>query len=393
MRTPLALLNLLHEKTRLIVAIAGVAFAVLLIFMNLGFLGALTQTTSEIYSKINADIVMISPQTLEISTSKTFPRDRLYQVAGIDGVEQVMPLYVGYMQWRNPETRLSRALFAFAINPRDPVFSLPELADPATIQALEQRDAVLFDRRSRPEFGPQTVGTTTEVERRQVKIVGTYTLGGGFAADGTLIMSDQNFLRFFEPRQLDRIDLGLIRLQPGVDPDKMVQMIRDRLGNPEDDSLRNQRPNDVLVLTKEQVIQREQTYWVAATSIGFIFGLGVIVSFIVGTVIVYQILYTDIADHLPEYATLKAMGYRSRYLFGVVIQEAVLLAVMGYIPGFLFSTGLYELTTRATSGSLPMAMNFGRTVFVLLLTIAMCIVSGLISVRKVVTADPAEVFS
>lgn len=393
MRTPLAWLNLLHEKTRLIVAIAGVSFAVLLIFMNLGFLGALTQTTSEIYSKINADIVLISPQTLEISTSKTFPRDRLYQVAGLDGVERVMPVYVGYMQWRNPETRRSRALFAFAINPRDPVFNLPEFSDSATIQALEQRDAVLFDRRSRPEFGPQLPGTTTEVERRQVKIVGNYTLGGGFAADGTLIMSDQNLLRFFSRRQLDRIDLGLIRLKPGVDPDLMVQTIRERLGNPEDDSLRNQRPNDVLALTKEQIIVREQTYWVTTTSIGFIFGLGVIVSFIVGTVIVYQILYTDIADHLPEYATLKAMGYRSRYLFGVVIQEAVLLAVMGYIPGFLFSSALYALTTQATSGSLPMAMNVGRTVFVLLLTIAMCIVSGLISVRKVITADPAEVFS
>ncbi|MDX2213038.1 MAG: ABC transporter permease DevC [Oculatellaceae cyanobacterium bins.114] len=393
MRTPLAWLNLMHEKTRLLVAIAGVSFAVLLIFMNLGFLGALTQTTSEIYSKLNADVFLISPQTLEISGSKTFPRDRLYQVAGIDGVERVMPVYVGYMQWRNPETRLSRALFSFAINPRDPVFDMPEFKDPATLQALEQRDAVLFDRRSRPEFGPQTIGTTTEVERRRVKIVGNYTLGGGFAADGTLIMSDQNLLRFFKRRQLDRIDLGLIRLKPGTDLGQMVQTIQARLGNPEDDSLRNQRPNDVLVLTKEQIILREQTYWVTTTSIGFIFGLGVIVSFIVGTVIVYQILYTDIADHLPEYATLKAMGYRSRYLFGVVIQEAVLLAVMGYIPGFLFSSGLYTLTTRATSGSLPMTMNFGRTVFVLLLTVAMCTVSGLISVRKVVTADPAEVFS
>jgi putative ABC transport system permease protein len=157
--------------------------------------------------------------------------------------------------------------------------------------------------------------------------------------------------------------------------------------------IRSKLPNDVLVLTQDEIVQREQAYWIGTTSIGFIFGLGVVVSCIVGTVIVYQILYTDISEHLPEYATLKAMGYRSRYLFGVVIQEAMILAVMGYIPGYLVSLGLYEFTTRATSGSLPMSMNVGRAIFVLGLTIGMCAVSGLISVRKVITADPAEVFS
>ncbi|HEY9618956.1 MAG TPA: ABC transporter permease DevC [Crinalium sp.] len=381
MRTPLSLLNLLHEKTRLIVAIAGVSFAVLLVFMNLGFLGALAQTSSEIYSKMNAQIFLISPQTLEISTSKGFPRERLYQVAGITGVSRVMPVYTGYGQWRNPETRLSRAMFIFAVNPRDPVFALPDLQSSDTLDTMERPDMVLFDRRSRPEFGPQAIGTVTEVERRRVEIGGNYTLGGGFAADGTLIISDQNFLRLFKQRKLGQIDLGLIQVQPGTDVVALQKLIRSKL------------PNDVLVLTQDEIVQREQAYWIGTTSIGFIFGLGVVVSCIVGTVIVYQILYTDISEHLPEYATLKAMGYRSRYLFGVVIQEAMILAVMGYIPGYLVSLGLYEFTTRATSGSLPMSMNFGRAIFVLGLTIGMCAVSGLISVRKVITADPAEVFS
>jgi putative ABC transport system permease protein len=354
---------------------------VLLVFMNLGFLGALAQTSSEIYSKMNAQIFLISPQTLEISTSKTFPRERLYQVAGIDGVKRTMPLYVGYRQWRNPETRLSRALFVFAVNPNDGVFNLPDLQDPKILEAMERPDVVLMDRRSRPEFGSQAVGTITEVERRQVEIGGNYSLGGGFAADGTLIISDQNFLRLFRPRTLSQIDLGLVQLEPGADVLAIQQMIRNML------------PNDVLVLTQEEIILREQTYWIGTTSTGFIFGLGVAVSCIVGTVIVYQILYTDIAEHLPEYATLKAMGYRSRYLFGVVLQEAFILAVMGFIPGYLVSLGLYEFATRATSGTLPMTMNLGRALLVLGLTLGMCAISGLISVRKVVTADPAEVFS
>jgi putative ABC transport system permease protein len=381
MRTPLAWLNLLHERTRLTVAIAGVAFATLLIFLNLGFLGALATTASQIYSRMNAQIFLISPQSLEISTTETFPQERLYQVAGIEGVQRVMPLYVGYQQWRNPETRRNRSMFVYGINPRDPVFTLPELQQPETIAVLERPDTVLIDRFSRPEFGPQTTGLETESDRRRVEIGGQYSLGGGFAADGTLITSDQNFRRLFDPRPLDRIDLGLIQLQPGANVEAIVQAVRAKL------------PQDVLVLTQAEIIERERTYWIATTSIGFIFSLGVIVSFIVGTVIVYQILYTDIASHIAEYATLKAMGYRSRYLFSVVLQEAVLLAGMGYVPGLVLSIGLYTLATKATSGSLPMSMNLGRAIFVLFLTLFMCSVSGLISVRKVISADPAEVFS
>jgi putative ABC transport system permease protein len=381
MRTPLAWLNLLHERTRLLVAIAGVAFAVLLIFMNLGFLGALSLTATQIYSQMNAEIFLRSPQTLEISTTEPFPIERLYQVAGVEGVDQVMPVYVGYQQWRNPETRLNRAMFVYGINPRDPVFRLPELQDSEAIAALQRPDTVLIDQLSRPEFGPQTTGIETESDRRRVEIGGQFTLGGGFASDGTLIVGDQNFLRLFSPRTLDRIDLGLIKLQPGANIEAVAETLRGML------------PEDVEVLTQEEIIGRDRDFWIGTTSTGFIFSMGVAVSFIVGTVIVYQILYTDISDHLPEYATLKAMGYRSRYLFQVVLQEAVILAVMGYIPGLILSLGLYELATNATNGGLPMAMNFGRLVFVLILTIVMCAVSGLVSVRKVITADPAEVFS
>jgi putative ABC transport system permease protein len=381
MRTPLAWLNLLHEKNRLFVAVAGVSFAVMLIFMNLGFLGALAKTASQIYSEMNADIFLISPQSLEISTTKAFPRDRLYQVGGIAGVKQVMPLYVSYGQWRNPITRRSRAMFVYGVNPNETVFKLPELQTPQNQAALRTPDTVLFDRFSNPAFGLQDIGTVTELDRRRVTIGGQYTLGGGFASDGTLIVSDQNFRRLFAPRTLDRMDLGLIQLESGADVEAIAALIRSKL------------PADVLVLTQEEIINREKSYWINTTSIGFIFSLGVVVSFIVGTVIVYQILYTDIRDHLSEYATLKAMGYRNFYLLKIVLQEGIILALMGYIPGYLLSWGLYQLTFQATNGGLPVVMEPVRTVFVLFLTVLMCSLSALISVRKVMATDPAEVFS
>lgn len=380
-RVSVAWLNLLHERTRLVVAIAGVAFAVLLIFMNLGFLGALSATTVNFYEQFNADIFLTSPETLEVSTTTVFPRERLYQAEGVPGVERVMPLYSSYVLWRNPEPPYaSRAMFVWAYNPDDPVFLMPELQSVDAKRTLQQPNVVFYDRLSRPEFGPADVGTVTEADRRQVKIGGNYSLGGGFAADGTLIMSDQNFVRYLSPRPLDLVDTGLIQTAPGVNVDRVVRALEERL------------PADVDVYTKAGIMQRDQAYWITSTSIGFIFGLGVLVSFIVGIVIVYQILYTDIRDHLPEYATMKAMGYRNRYLFQVVLQEALLLAAMGYVPGLIVSLGLYELTLNATAGSLPVMMNMGRVVFVLMLTILMCCVSGLISVRKALATDPAEVF-
>ncbi|MFK8184933.1 MAG: ABC transporter permease DevC [Phormidesmis sp.] len=380
-RVSVAWLNLLHERTRLAVAIAGVAFAVLLIFMNLGFLGALITTTTNFYNEFDADIFLSSPETLEISSTTVFPRDRLYQAEGIDGVQRAMPLYSGYLIWRNPEPpHTSRAMFVYGYNIDDPAFLLPELNTPEARRTLQRPDTVFYDVLSRPEFGPQDIGLTTEADRRRITIGGHYSLGGGFSADGTLIMSDQNFVRYLSPRPLELIDTGLIQVEEGADPQRVAKALRQML------------PDDVDVFTKAEIIFRDQTYWISSTSIGFIFGLGVVVSFIVGIVIVYQILYTDIRDHLGEYATMKAMGYRNRYLFSVVLQEALILAAMGYVPGLIVSLGLYELTRNATAGSLPVAMDMGRVVFVMILTVLMCSASGLISVRKAISTDPAEIF-
>jgi putative ABC transport system permease protein len=368
MRVPLAWLNLVHEKSRLVVALAGVAFAVLLVFMNLGFLGALAKSASMFYQYMDADVFLVSPQTLEVSTTKAFPRERLYQAAGLEGVDRVMPLYLGYLQWRNPETRDSRAVFMFAINPEDPVFLLPGFREPAILSALD-----------RPEYGPKSVGTKTEVSRRTITIGGQYELGGGFAADATLITSDQNFLRFLKI-PLSLVNMGLIKLKPGVDAQAVAAQLRQIM------------PKDVVVRTKAEMIANDSDYWITSTSTGFIFGMGVAVSCVVGVVIVYQILYTDISDHMKQYATLKAMGYRSGYLFNVVIQEAVILSVLGYIPGALSAIGLYAFAAQATNNALPVEMDVQRAVSVFLLTVVMCVVSALVSVRKVVTAEPVELF-
>ncbi len=381
-RTPLAWRQLMKEKTRLLVAIAGIGFADMLMFVQLGFQDSLYDGATQTQRLLQADLVLINPQFQTLFSVQSFSRERLYQALSVDGVASVNSIYIASGQWKNPDTRQNRAILIWGVEPAAPSFSVPEVKQKAP--QLQQLNQVLFDRSSRPEYGPiaemvQKQGSLeAEVNRQMIRVTGLFTIGATFAADGNVITSDSTFLKLFPERQPNKIEVGLIQLQSGTQPEAAKAQLTAMLGN------------DVRVLTPVELAEVEKHYWESQGAIGFIFGLGVTVGFIVGIVIVYQILYTDVANHLPEYATLKAMGYGDRYLLGVLLQESLLLAVLGYIPGFLISLGLYQLAFVATM--LPIGMKVERAVFVIIMTFAMCSFSGVIAMQKLRSADPADVF-
>lgn len=379
---PLAWLQLAREKVRLCVALAGIGFAVILMMMQLGFQEALFTAAVNFHVNLKTDIVLINPQTTTLFAIKNFSRRRLYQAAGVDGVKSVTPLYLDFGFWRNPETRKTRQLLVIGFDPSQAVFSLPGVEE--YLDQIKLSDVVLFDENSRPEYGPIAeqfkAGKTisTEVSGRKVTVGGLFQLGASFSADGNLITSDVNLLRLFPGRTLGLIDIGLINVKSGVDVNSVISTLKKTL------------PDDVLVFSKQGFVRFEREYWETSTTIGFIFTLGTLIGFIVGMVIVYQILYTDVSDHLAEYATLKAMGYKSRFLYSVVLQEAFILAVLGFIPGFALCLGLYKLVRDGTS--LPMFMTIDRVATVFVLTLIMCVISGGIAMRRVQAADPADIF-
>jgi putative ABC transport system permease protein len=383
-RTPLAWLNLTHDRRKLLTSLGGVAFAVLLMFMFNGFKNALYDSQVQLLQLLNADIIITSEQKYNMFVPEAFARRRLYQARAFDGIEAAYPLYSNNANWKNPETRLTRPVRVLAFNPTDPVLLLPEVQ--AQLAALQMPDVVLVDSKSRPELGSIAPGTVTELSDRQVRVVGSFSLGTDFAAgNGNLIMSDQNFLRFFaelgpeeDSRSLGTVDVGLIKIAPDANVGVLVNTLRQKL------------PKDIVVLTKAAFIQQEYDYWQQNTNIGFVFTLLTSMAFIVGIILVYQILYTDVADHWAEYATLKAMGYKNIFLLGVVLQEAAFLSILGFIPGFCISVLLYSATSNATG--LLMQMTPDRAITTLFLTFIMCLISGAIAVRKVQSTDPAEVF-
>ncbi|HAJ64013.1 MAG TPA: ABC transporter [Cyanobacteria bacterium UBA8543] len=382
MKIPLAWLQLRREKMRLFVAIAGISFADILMFMQLGFRDALFDSAVTLHKNLQGDIFLISTQSTALIAMKSFSSRRLYETLGFAGVQSVSPLYLDLALWKNPQTRGTRSILVVGFNPTESLLNLPEVK--SNLDTIKMPDVVLFDDASRPEYGPigqlfkQGEDITTEVKSRRVRVGGLFTLGASFGADGNIVTSDLNFLRIFSTRDKGLIDVGVIKLKPNADPKEVLKNVKQEL------------PGDVRVLSKEEFIDFEKNYWQTSTAIGFIFALGTGMGFIVGTVIVYQILYTDVSDHLPEYATLKAMGYDNRYLLMVVFQEALILSMLGYLPGCFLAFGLYSLTRAATN--LPMVMTLARAVMVLILTIIMCCISGAIAMRKLQAADPADIF-
>lgn len=382
-KTPLAWLQITREKTRLLVALAGIAFADILMFMQLGFKDALYQSAVRPHQMLAGDLFVINKQFETLIAVKSFNRDRLYQLSGIKGVKSLSSMYINMAQWRNPTTKIERTILLIGVDPSKRTFNNLEINQ--QIDKLKALNAVLYDRDGRPEFGDiktllkQSSTVDIQLNQKNVYVIGLFSLGASFAADGNAITSDSTFLRLFPDRPANQIDVGIIKLENRTNLLAIQKELQERLNDP-----------NLLVLTQEEFGNKEKKYWETSTAIGFIFGLGVMMGFIVGVVIVYQILHSDVADHLPEYATLKAMGYTDNYLVSVLLQEALILAVLGFIPGMGLSAILYHFAQTATL--LPLYMTVRRASIIFTLTVTMCIISGFIAMRKLRTADPADIF-
>jgi putative ABC transport system permease protein len=383
LRTPLGWLQLRHNPTRLLIALSGIAFADLLMFMQLGVLGAALDASALFHRKLRADVVLMSPEARDISNSGTIPRVRLFQALEVPEVETATPLYIGFRDWRAPINGERKAMMMVGVDPDSPPIDLPAL-DQYRSQ-LKIPDQVLFDRLSRGDFSKMLAvlgegrNVTAEIDRKSLTVFGDFQLGASFTTDGTLIGSETTFLRVFPDRDSGSVTFGLLQLRKGADPRNVAEWLKKRL------------PKDVRVLTHEEFVQYAMDYQLRSTPVGFIFGLGTAMGLIVGLVMVYQILSSDVADHMGEYATFKAMGYTDWYLFGIILEESIILAFLGYLPGLAAGIGLMRLMAVATA--LPMILPTTRIVGVFLLTFGMCLLSGFIAARRIRRADPAEIFS
>ncbi|RIK87431.1 MAG: DevC protein [Planctomycetota bacterium] len=405
MKTPLAWKNVVHNKVRTAVGVAGVGFAVILIFMQMGFKGAVRKTATQIYDALEFDLMLRSPLYLHLTEPSTFPRTRVFQAASMPHVAKARPFYLGLSEWQRPQRPDSpagqwqgdwRGIITIGVDPHDPPFIPAELRNKAA-QLTDPR-FVLIDSKSKPEFGPvngvqfteQDIGVETVLGSDRVRIVDVITLGTGLAANGACVANIEGFARACPWQPLDEVNFGLIVLQPGVNAATAKRQLQALLGTPTTSSAPSAKPADVEVLARSEVVAREEYRWVVQTPLGQIFNFGVWIALFVGVAIVYQVLSTDIANMMGEYATLKAMGYSNYYLASVVLQQSVLLALVGYVPSLAISWLLYRLV-GAHSG-LPMILTWQIAATVLALAVLMCALSGMAALKKLFQADPADLF-
>lgn len=389
---PVAWLQLIHQRVRFIGTLAGIAFVVVLLFMQVGLREALFDSSVQVHKSLRGDLFLISPQYKSITSQQSFLRERLYQTLGDAEVESVSPVYVQFGKLKNFQTGQKSPIFVFGLDPGEQAFNLPGVIE--NIDQLKLADRALYDSGSRIEFGPIAdtflkegkvpieISPYNEINKaRKLEVRGLFKIGTSFGVDGNLMVNASTFLSLFSERNARKIDIGLVNLKSGAD----VKKVQSDLVN---HFFKNN--NDVRVLTLDEFITMEKAYWDLRTPAGFAFKVMVTMGFVIGTGIVYQILYTNISTHLLEFATLKAIGHTTQYFFKLVFQQALILALLGYIPGIIISVGIYDLTRQATK--LPIEMGTDRIILVLTSVVFMCLLSGSIAINKLRAVDPADIF-
>ena len=371
---------LIHNRGRLVLSCLSVAFAVVIMFMQMGFFNGLRDSQANLARFLDADLVMSHRDKDNLKSQEEFSRKRLRQALAVDGVAAATWLYTRPSYWWNPQDGSRNRLLVLAVDPDHPALNLPEVE--VYRQALKRPNTILYDRLSRRELGRVEPGTRSTLGAAEVEVVGLFDLGANFSYEGHAITSFETYYRISGRRDpaalVDNISLGLLKLSPGADAEAVRRHLLAEL------------PGDITVLARDVIEAREKTYTTRATPAGVIFGVGLVVALAIGVIICYQLLFNEIQDHLRQFATLKAIGYRALHLYVIVVGESLMLSMLGFVPGLVTSMALYRGVDRLSE--IVMDFTVARILFILVLTLLMGMASATLAVRQVIRADPADLF-
>ncbi len=411
---PIALRNVRHGGRRTFAAVAGVAFAVTMVLLQLGFYGAVKITATNLYEQLDFDVVLLAATYDQFFASGEFPMERLRQAMSVAAVARAMPLYATFNLWRCPPYPLDdpraaldderpepgplrrwllgdrlprplkrRELLVIGVALEDDPFLGPIRAaiDRARPRLQEPR-SVLLDELSNLDFGWPLVGRFDgwEMGATAVRVVGGFPLLRGFAADGVAICSDLDFARLCGRPTTQVVQFGFLKLR---EPDAASVAAACR-------ALREILPPDVVPYSRAEILRRETEHWVGQTATGKLFAFGVLVATIVAAAVIYQVLSNDVRDHLAEYATLKAMGHTNAFLSRVVVEQALLYAGSAYLIAVGLGLALYR-ATEALAG-IPMRLTPQVLGLTLLVTALTGLISAVFTLEKVWRTNPADLF-
>lgn len=380
-RLPIGWLQLTHKRGRFMAALSGVAFANVLVFVQLGIMNSMATATLRPYAFFNADIMISASDANALAVGGNVARQWMLQAFADPDVIAGTGLFIANAPLKRGDSDIS--LTTFGIDPGQPDFIAPQIA--GDVALLQVRDVAILDRLARgipkdeaAAIRPQTP-LSFETQTRTLTALTTFAGGGGFGGDGYMFVSDQTFLSLFASRSSTAPDHILLRVRPGADIAAVVNRLQSLIS---DTTLR--------IRSYADAAQEDLRYQQTQRPTGVIFGFGVLIGVLVGLVIVYQVLSADVADHLREYATFKAMGYGPQFFLSIVVEEALVLGILGFLPGLAVGTAILTLMAKVTT--LPLTMTLGMAVTVFLGTVVFSVLSGVIATRRLAAADPADLF-
>jgi putative ABC transport system permease protein len=396
-KTPMAFYNVIQYPMRTSVSAAGIAFALLLVFMQLGFLGSVSSTATLLYDQLEFDLIVRSPDYLHLYEPRHFDQSWISWCRGQADVTEVRPLWIDLVRWQNPVDKRMRAIALIGLRVDQPPFRtkqdnrLGSASEHDLDQLLNPRQ-LLMDTASRGDFGPRNgrrftdedINTEVMIGNERMRIAGLTHIGTGLAANGQVVVAHSAFSRLVPWDAMRRTNFGLIRLREGANPETVARRLNSMLRS------NGQQTAMVEIVTRREATARETERWIKQTPIGIIFQMGVVLALMVGATVVYQVLSTDIANRMPEYATLKAMGFSNSFLSRLVLFQAWYLAMLSFVPAWFLAEILYRLTSWFAG--IPISMTASRIVMVAIAGLVICTCSGFVALSKLRRAEPASLF-
>ncbi|MEL7039581.1 MAG: FtsX-like permease family protein [Cyanobacteria bacterium J06592_8] len=405
--------NLFEDLPRFIAAQAGIMFAVSLVTIQNGILQGFIQSSSLLIDNSDTDLWVASADMIHMELTMPLPLEYMVQARDIEGVQRAEALIFRSARWRDPSGQI-HAVTVVGSTPESQMFS-PWNVIQGDVKSLKEPYGVIIDQNNLESLGVTELGNVTTLAGLEARLVGV-TQGTQPIINNKLVFTslknanayvnarlqtttrckledgDLKCVNIFDdanpsekvlssaPKPLtltDPISFVLINVAPGQDLAELRQRLEETLPN-------------VKTYTTEEMSERTQTYWKQRTGIGFILSLGAAVGILVGMIVVAQILYASVSDHLKEFGTLKAMGAPDRVIYSVILEQALWMAVLGYIPGMALCMGITNWAS-ASQGILIL-ITPTTAVMVLGLTVIMCAGSAIFAIQKVTQVDPAIVF-
>jgi putative ABC transport system permease protein len=369
----LASKNLFHDTLRFVATMVGIVFSVVLVMVQMGLFLGFGHMVTTMIDHASADLWIVPKNAKSFEDPSLLDLKLRTRVAGLDGVATVVPLVLGFSDWRL-DTGEMTPVFVVGADQHDGALQPWDVVD-GNVQALSQGFGVAVDRTYFDRLGVTGLGSTAEIRGKKVKVV---ALTDGIRSFTTTpyVFVDLKNARSLTGTPPDRVSDLLVRLKGDADPDKAVAAIRAEIG-------------DADVLTTAEFRERSRAFWLFGTGAGAALFAGALLGVIVGTVIVAQTLYSSTKDHLSEFATLRAMGSANNYIYHVIIYQALINAVIG----FTFASAIGALVVQMTAKSaLPIVITPWLITALAGLTVVMCVISALGAIFRVVRIDPATVF-